>query len=163
MTIVSRVLVYRHECQPLGLIRGPIQAPVNGSVSVVPDCVENSHQSDLLKCTTEGHFLNPNSACECDLGYFKISSKSLISCEGRNNRFICASILCTDDLYNLSFTALVTLNGTYMYSEFYGSYVVGVMETQTARNVCFTSHFSTSDISVQIVTRDDTAIGMFNN
>ena len=101
MTIVSRVLVYRHECQPLGFVGGPIQAPVNGSVSVVPDCVENSHQSDLLICTAEGHFLNPNSACECDLGYFKISSKSLISCEGRNNRFIYASILCTDDFYNL--------------------------------------------------------------
>ena len=83
MAIVSRVLVYRHECQPLGFARGPvIQAPVNGSVSVVPDCVENSHQSDLLKCTAEGHFLNRNSACQCDLGYYKVSSNGLPSCEG---------------------------------------------------------------------------------
>ena len=69
----------------------------------------------------------------------------------------------TDDLYNLLFTASVTLTGTYMYNNFYGHYMVGVMETQRARNVCFTSHFSTTHISVQIVTRDDTAIGMFNN
>ena len=61
------------------------------------------------------------------------------------------------------FTVRITLNGTYMYSEYYGSDVVGVMETQKARNVCFTSHFSTTDVSVQIVTRDETAIGMFNN
>ena len=61
------------------------------------------------------------------------------------------------------FTVQITLNGTYMYDEFYGSYIVGVMETQKARNVCFISHFSTTDISVQIVTRDVTAIGMFNN
>ena len=103
MAIVSRVLVYRHECQPLGLIRGPvIQAPVNGSVSVVPDCVENSHQSKLLQCTAEGDLLNSNGVCECDSGYYKAFSNGLSSCEGRNNRFICASILCTDDFYNLS-------------------------------------------------------------
>ena len=102
MAIVSRVLVYHHECQPLGFAGGPIQAPVNGSVSVVPDCVENSHQADLLECTPEGHFMNTISACECDLGYYKAFSNGLSSCEGRNNRFICASILCTDDLYNLS-------------------------------------------------------------
>ena len=70
---------------------------------------------------------------------------------------------CTDDLYNILLTAPITLNGTYMYDKFYGHYMVGVMETQIARNICFTSHFSTSDISVQIVTRDETAIGMFNN
>ena len=102
MAIVSRVLVYRHECQPLGFVGGPIQAPVNGSVSVVPDCVENSHQADLLECTPEGHFMNTISACECDLGYYKAFSNGLVSCEGRNNRFIYASILCTDDLCNLS-------------------------------------------------------------
>ena len=50
-----------------------------------------------------------------------------------------------------------------MYNEFYGSYLLGVMETQKASNICFTSHFSTNNISVQIVTRDETAIGMFNN
>ena len=99
---MSRVLVYRHECQPMGFAGGPIQAPVNGSVSVVPDCVENSHQADLLQCTAEGHFMNSISTCQCDLGYYKISSKSLISCKGMNNRFIGASILCTDDLCNLS-------------------------------------------------------------
>ena len=93
MTIVSRLLVYRHECQPLGFAGGPIQAPVNGSVSVVPDCVENSHQSRLLQCTAEGYFVNSIGACQCDLGYYKVSSNGLSSCEGRNNRFICASIL----------------------------------------------------------------------
>ena len=103
MAIVSRVLVYHHECQPLGLVRGPvIQAPVNGSVSFVPDCVENSHQSKLLQCTAKGDLLNSNGVCECDLGYYKAFSNGLSSCEGRNNRFICASILCTDDFYNLS-------------------------------------------------------------
>ena len=99
MAIVSRVLVYRHECQPFEFVlaRGPvIQAPVNGSVSVVPDCVENSHQSYLLQCSAEGYFVNSIGACQCDLGYYRVSSNDLVSCEGRNNRFIC-----TDDLFNL--------------------------------------------------------------
>ena len=88
LAIVSRVLVYRHECQPMGFAVSPIQAPVNRSVPVVLDCVENSHQSDILKCTAEGHFLNRNSACQCDSGHIKVFSDGLISCEGRNNRFL---------------------------------------------------------------------------
>ena len=46
-------------------------------------CLENSHQSRLLHCTAEGHFLNRNSACQCNLGYYKVSSNGLSSCEGR--------------------------------------------------------------------------------
>ena len=158
MAIVSRVLVYRHECQPLGFAGGPIQAPVIGSVSVVPDCVENSHQSDLLKCTAEGDLLNPTSACECDLGYYKVSNNSLISCEGKNKRFISASRVYR---WYPSFTALVTLYGTYDVSTD-GTYLLSVMETPKDTIVCFTSYFH-ANISVQIVTRDETAIGMFNN
>ena len=77
---VSRVLVYRHECpgheqQPTGLTRNPAtQAPVNGNVSAIPYCAENSHPTYVpqqLICTAEGEWMNGNLHCECDPGYYK--------------------------------------------------------------------------------------------
>ena len=79
---VSRVLVYRHECpgheqQTAGLTRRPAtQAPVNGTVSAIPYCVENSHHTEFsmpqtLRCTAEGVWENDLTICECDWGYFR--------------------------------------------------------------------------------------------
>ena len=78
---VSRVLVYRHECpgherQSTGLTRRPAtQAPVNGTVSALPFCVENSHPSEMselepLMCTAEGEWMNDGPQCVCDVGYY---------------------------------------------------------------------------------------------
>ena len=79
---VSRVLVYRHECpgqekQSTGLTRRPAtQAPVSGTVSAMPYCVENSHHSEvskpeLLVCTSEGEWMNDRTDCVCDRGYYE--------------------------------------------------------------------------------------------
>ena len=79
---VSRVLVYRHECPgqeklSTGLTRRPAtQAPVNGTVSAMPYCVENSHHSDMnrlepLVCTAEGEWMNDRTQCVCDLGFYR--------------------------------------------------------------------------------------------
>ena len=76
---VSRALVYRHECPQtsMGLSRRPAtQAPVNGTVSVMPYCAENSHHSEmsrpeLLVCNAEGNWLNDQTHCICDLGYYE--------------------------------------------------------------------------------------------
>ena len=80
---VSRVLVYRHECpeQTVGLTRYPAtQAPVNGTESVRPYCAENSHHfnTNSSVCTAEGEWMNDQTECECDIGYFRDGNK----CEG---------------------------------------------------------------------------------
>jgi hypothetical protein len=83
---VSRVLVYRHECPgheklSVGLIRYPAtQAPVNGTVSAMPYCAENSNHSkgsipDRLVCTAEGEWMNDGTECECDMGYSRKGDK----------------------------------------------------------------------------------------
>ena len=80
---VSRVLVYRYECPgheklSTGLERRPAtQAPVSGTVSAMPYCVENSHHSDMnglasLLCTAEGEWMNDGAQCVCDFEYYKV-------------------------------------------------------------------------------------------
>ena len=96
---VSRVLVYRHECPgheklSVGLIRYPAtQAPVNGTVSAMPYCAENSNHSkgsipDRLVCTAEGEWMNDGTECECDMGYSRKGDK----CEGIWQLIICGIV-----------------------------------------------------------------------
>ena len=81
---VSRIFVYRYECpgherQPTGLVRRhPFQAPISGSVpvSLSSYCAENSHpvqysNSESLRCTAEGRWINDQTNCQCDEGFYR--------------------------------------------------------------------------------------------
>ena len=90
-TTVSRVLVYRHECPgPERLDTGlsvlpSTQAPVNGSVPATPFCVENasstvSSRLDTLKCNSEGVWINDQTNCQCNAGFFRVGN----ACKGQS-------------------------------------------------------------------------------
>ena len=81
---VSRIFVYRYECpgherQPTGLVRRhPVQAPISDDVPPpFPSyCAENSHptqysSSEFLRCTAEGHWINDQTDCQCDEGFYR--------------------------------------------------------------------------------------------
>ena len=84
-TTVSRVLVYRHECPgPERLDTGlsvlpSTQAPVNGSVPATPFCVENASPAvgsrlNELKCNSEGVWINDQTNCQCNVGFFRVEN-----------------------------------------------------------------------------------------
>ena len=83
---VSRILVFLLECPTtaVGLARyTATQAPVTGRVSSVSECTENAHHAELsrpdtLLCTLEGVWINDQTTCECDPGYFRDTL-----CEGK--------------------------------------------------------------------------------
>ena len=72
---VLRLLVYRYECADhrMGLGHLPAtQAPISGTISVIPQCAEHSHPINNMNCTAQGKWLGDlNNSCECDLGYLK--------------------------------------------------------------------------------------------
>ena len=90
-TTVSRVLVYRHECPgPERLDTGlsvlpSTQAPVNGSVPATSSCVENASPTveshfDTLECNNEGHWINDQTNCQCNVGLFRAGN----ACKGQS-------------------------------------------------------------------------------
>ena len=69
------MLVYRYECpdRRMGLGHLPAtQAPISGTISVIPQCAEHSHPINNMNCTAQGKWLGDlNNSCECDHGYLK--------------------------------------------------------------------------------------------
>ena len=78
-TTVTRVVVYHHECRTLsiGLTVFPAtQSPATGAVSVTSHCTENSHQlqgsqPNALICDYTGLWLNDQTVCQCNDGFYR--------------------------------------------------------------------------------------------
>ena len=92
---IIRLTVYRHECptQAVGLVRYPAtQAPVNGTVSVQTQCVDNAHRSSSslsVRCDSDGHWSSGSPECECDLGYREVTQNGKQVCEGKWCDLLC--------------------------------------------------------------------------
>ena len=92
---VTRVLVYQHECpghdrQAIGLVRRPAtQAPIAGTVPVTPENSNHTAASvpNLLRCTSDGVWLNDQTHCACNKGY-KLTVEGE-NCEGKHIKCIC--------------------------------------------------------------------------
>ena len=147
---VNHVLVFRNECPSqqsnggLGLLPAT-QAPTTGSVSVTPQCVENSALSPMttaqVQCTSDGTWVNDETLwqCVCNEGYYNDNGV----CRGNTTIYI----HCNSSHYHVYYTAVVNPE----------KMVYHVSEDKDRVEVCFIQEIVT-DLTFEITTRDVTAI-----